>query len=58
MRSLMAIFPGTLTLLQISRFDSQLTTYDLLCQIQEKGGHWMVGLAAKEDEPAEHAAHA
>lgn len=55
MGSLMAIFPGTLTLLQISRFDSQLTTYDLLRQIQEKGGHWTVGLAVKEDE---HAAHA
>lgn len=35
-----------------------IRTYDLLHLIQENGGHWTVGLAAKEDEPAEHAAHA
>lgn len=35
-----------------------IRTYDLLHLIQENGGHWTVGLAAKEEEPAEHAAHA
>lgn len=35
-----------------------IRTYDLLHLIQENGGHWTVGLAAKEDESAEHAAHA
>lgn len=35
-----------------------IRTYDLLHLIQENGGHWTVGLAAKEEESAEHAAHA
>lgn len=35
-----------------------IRTYDLLHLIQENGGHWTVGLAAKEEEPTVHAAHA
>ncbi|MDC7831946.1 MULTISPECIES: NYN domain-containing protein [Pseudomonas] len=34
-----------------------IRTYDLLRLIQENGGHWTVGLADKEEESAEHAAH-
>jgi len=34
-----------------------ISTYDLLHLIQENGGHWTVGLAAKEEEPVEPPAH-
>ncbi|EOW3649320.1 NYN domain-containing protein [Pseudomonas aeruginosa] len=35
-----------------------IRTYDLLHLTQENGAHWTVGLAAKVEEPAEHAEHA
>ncbi|MNF00187.1 OST-HTH/LOTUS domain protein [compost metagenome] len=28
-----------------------IKTYDLLTAVMEPGGHWMVGIAAKEDQP-------
>lgn len=35
-----------------------LKTYDLLTPIQEAGGHWTVGLAAKEEASCVHCGHA